>query len=57
MKKYQVRNIRGATMTEYVLLIGLIAAGAVIALTSVGTNISTFFTNLATRVSSSGSAL
>lgn len=57
MKNRRLKNIRGATMTEYVLLIGLVAAGAVVALTSVGTNIATFFTDLATRITSSGSNL
>ena len=56
-KNERLLKIRGATMTEYVLLIGLVAAGAVIALTTVGTNLSTFFTNLGTRITTSGSSL
>ena len=57
MNKRKLNKIRGATMTEYVLLIGLIAAGAILALTGVGTNIATFFTNLGTRVTTSGANL
>ena len=54
MKK---RNIKGATMAEYVLIIGLIAAGAVLGLTSVGTQIAAFFTSLATTISTAGANL
>lgn len=43
--------IKGATMAEYVLLVALIAAGAVLALTTVGTNISAFFTGLGGTIS------
>lgn len=57
MKKRRLDKIRGATMTEYVLLIGLVAAGAVVALTSVGTNIATFFQDLASRITKSGKKL
>jgi Flp pilus assembly pilin Flp len=51
------KNIKGATMTEYVLIVGLIAAGAVLALTSVGTGMSTFFTNLNTTVTNAAGNL
>ncbi|MFQ5729188.1 MAG: hypothetical protein ACE5GN_02365, partial [Waddliaceae bacterium] len=37
-------------MTEYVLIVGLIAAAAIVALTGVGTQISTFFTDLTTTI-------
>ncbi len=51
------KNIKGATMTEYVLIVGLIAAGAILALTSVGTNIATFFTGLSTTITGAGANL
>ena len=50
-------NIKGATMTEYVLIVGLIAAGAIVALTSVGTEISTFFTGLTGTIEGAGTNL
>lgn len=50
MKKREMRKIKGATMTEYVLIVGLIAAGATLALTSVGTGISSFFAKLNTTI-------
>ena len=51
------RNIKGATMAEYVLIIGLIAAGAVLGLTSVGTEVATFFTSLSTTITNAGANL
>ena len=51
------RNIKGATMAEYVLIVGLIAAGAVLGLTSVGTGIAAFFTSLATTITGAGANL
>jgi Flp pilus assembly pilin Flp len=54
---YNRKKIKGATMTEYVLIVGLIAAGAVLALTTVGTGISGFFTNLNTTVSNAAGNL
>ncbi len=57
MKNNKLNKIRGATMTEYVLLIGLVAAGAIVALTSLGTNVASFFTKLGTKITSSGSNL
>ena len=50
-------KIKGATMTEYVLLVGLIAAGAILALTSVGTNIASFFSGLSTTISGASTNL
>ena len=51
------KKIKGASMTEYVLLVGLIAAAAVLALTAVGTNVASFFTSLSSRITSAGSNL
>jgi Flp pilus assembly pilin Flp len=50
-------KIKGATMTEYVLIVGLIAAGAILALTGVGTQISAFFTGLQTTITSASANL
>lgn len=41
---------RGATAIEYGLIAGLIALGIVAGVSSLGTNLGTGFTNLATRV-------
>ncbi|MET3348682.1 UNVERIFIED_ORG: pilus assembly protein Flp/PilA [Arthrobacter sp. UYEF1] len=41
---------KGATATEYSLLVGLIALVIVAGVTTFGTNLNTFFTGLATRV-------
>jgi len=40
-----VRDQRGATMLEYGLLVGLVAIAAVMAVTALGTSLSTMFTN------------
>jgi pilus assembly protein Flp/PilA len=42
-----VRDQRGATMLEYGLLVGLVAIAAIIAVTSMGTALSTMFANAA----------
>lgn len=41
---------RGATATEYALLVAFIAIAIIIGVTAFGTALNTFFTNLATRV-------
>ncbi|MET3348683.1 UNVERIFIED_ORG: pilus assembly protein Flp/PilA [Arthrobacter sp. UYEF1] len=41
---------KGATATEYSLLVGLIALVIVAGVTTFGTNLNTFFTGLATTV-------
>ncbi len=38
-----LRSVKGAVMTEYLLIVGFIAAVAVIALTSVGSSLASFF--------------
>lgn len=43
-------KIKGASMTEYVLLVGLIAAAAIVALTAVGTDIAAFFEGMSTTI-------
>lgn len=52
MKAKKIKNIKGAAMVEYVLLIGLVGAASVLGLTAVGTSISTFFTNLSATIAS-----
>ncbi len=41
------RDERGAALVEYGLLVGLIAVVCVVAITAVGTNISTLFSEIA----------
>jgi Flp pilus assembly pilin Flp len=48
--KRKVTKIKGASMTEYVLLVGLIAAAAIVALTAVGTDIAAFFTGMSDTI-------
>ena len=57
MNTYRKNKIKGATMTEYVLIVGLIAAGSVFALTTVGTGIAGFFTSLNTTVTNAAGNL
>ncbi|WP_082819064.1 Flp family type IVb pilin [Cupriavidus nantongensis] len=45
-----IKDERGATAIEYGLIAGLIALGVAVAASSLGTSISTGFTNLASRV-------
>ncbi|HEY6327512.1 MAG TPA: Flp family type IVb pilin [Candidatus Cybelea sp.] len=45
-----VRDEEGATMVEYGLLIALIALVAIGAVTTLGTNLSTMFNNVATTL-------
>ena len=57
MNNNKLNKIKGATMTEYVLIIGLIAAGSVLALTSVGTGMAGFFTSLNTTITNAAGNL
>jgi pilus assembly protein Flp/PilA len=41
-----LRNEEGATMVEYGLMIALIAAVCIVAVTAIGTKLSTVFTNV-----------
>jgi pilus assembly protein Flp/PilA len=44
--KHMFRDESGATMVEYGLMIALIAAVCIVAVTAVGKNLSTLFTNV-----------
>jgi pilus assembly protein Flp/PilA len=45
-----LRDEEGATMVEYGLMVALIAAVCIVAVTSIGTQLSTFFTNIAGQI-------
>ncbi|MDK3025788.1 Flp family type IVb pilin [Cupriavidus taiwanensis] len=45
-----IKDERGATAIEYGLIAGLIALGVAVAASSLGSSVSTGFTNLAARV-------
>jgi pilus assembly protein Flp/PilA len=45
--KYLTRKEEGATLAEYGLLLALIAVVCIVAITALGTQISTMFVNLA----------
>jgi len=57
MKTIKAKNIKGSTMTEYVLMIGLIAAASIVSLSAVGANTATFFNKLAIKISAAGANL
>ena len=46
----KIRNEEGATAVEYGLMVALIAGAIIIAVTLVGTKLSTLFTNLANKL-------
>ena len=46
----KMRNQEGATAVEYGLMVALIAGAIIIAVTLVGTKLSTLFTNLANKL-------
>jgi Flp pilus assembly pilin Flp len=46
-----IQKIKGAAMFEYILIVGLIAAVSVLAMTAVGINLTGFFTNLSSVLS------
>jgi Flp pilus assembly pilin Flp len=50
MNKYSKKNIKGATMIEYVLLAGLISIAAAALLTPIGAKISALFTTINTTI-------
>ena len=50
MKNKKLNKIKGATMTEYALVVGLIAGGSIIALTTVGSGLSGFFSSMSTTL-------
>jgi pilus assembly protein Flp/PilA len=45
-----LRSDRGATAVEYGLMVALIAIVIIVAVTALGTNLSTLFNNVATKV-------
>ena len=45
--KFQNRDERGATAVEYGLMVALIAVVIIVAVTAIGTNLSTMFNNVA----------
>ena len=47
----KVRRQQGVTMIEYALIAALIAVVAIVALTSIGTNLNTTFTSIAAKLS------
>jgi pilus assembly protein Flp/PilA len=50
MNNYSIRKIKGATMIEYVLVVGLIAIAAVVIMTTLGTSVSSVFTKVNTNL-------
>jgi Flp pilus assembly pilin Flp len=50
MYNYYLNRIKGATMIEYVLIVGLIALGAVVIMTAVGVSITDAFTRIQTAL-------
>ncbi len=50
MTRYQMNNIKGVSMVEYALLAALIAVAAIVATTSIGTNLAAKFTTVATNL-------
>lgn len=55
MKEQIVRFLKdedGATAIEYGLIAGLIAVGIIVALTTLGTDLSNFFTSIGTKLKS-----
>jgi Flp pilus assembly pilin Flp len=50
MDKSNLRHIKGATMIEYVLIVGLIAIVAVAIMTTLGTSIADAFTKTNTNM-------
>jgi pilus assembly protein Flp/PilA len=49
-KAAALRSDRGATAVEYGLMVALIAIVIIVAVTLLGTNLSTLFNNVATKV-------
>lgn len=47
-----VKNDEAVTMVEYALMLSLIAIVCVVAVTAIGTNASTIFTNISTNLPS-----
>lgn len=52
MNRYEKSKIKGATMVEYVLIVGLLSIVAVALIKTVGVNISALFTKINTALTS-----
>jgi len=50
VKKYITRSEEGATLAEYGLLLALVAVVCITAIATLGTQIKTMFTNLASSI-------
>jgi Flp pilus assembly pilin Flp len=50
MNKYQSNKIKGATMIEYALIVGLISIVAIVFLTPLGTKIAALFQSATTAI-------
>jgi len=50
VKAAALRNDRGATAVEYGLMVALIAAVIILAVTALGTNLNTIFQDVASKV-------
>ena len=48
--KDRLRNEKGATAVEYGIMVGLIAVVIIIAVTALGTNLTSLFTNVSDKV-------
>ena len=47
---FSIKSQKGVTMIEYALIAALVAVVAILALTTVGTNLNTIFTNIGTTL-------
>ena len=52
LKTYLPKDEKGQDLAEYAMLIGVIALVVLLAVTTLGTNLSAVFTNIATEVGS-----
>ncbi|MCZ2403969.1 Flp family type IVb pilin [Paenarthrobacter sp. Z7-10] len=50
VKNRMIQEEKGATAVEYGLMVALIAIAIIVAVTLLGTNLSTMFTTIATRI-------
>ena len=55
MSTYAKKKIKGATMIEYVLIVGLITVAAVVLMTTVGTSVQGMFTSINAALGGGGS--
>ena len=50
MNRYAQNKIKGATMVEYVLIVGLISIAAAVILKTLGVSITSLFTKVSTTI-------